>query len=135
MGQTVVVIPIAVAVGPLAAAGSIAVIGLLAVAATAAVAEAAARNGEVRFHAGFFGRLVASTLGPSAGAVPSLLGIASVALPALSAFVGLALLLNLAIPLPAELWVLLLGALAVAVPLATRRTASFGGLMASGSSA
>ena len=130
MGQTVVIVPIAVAtVGPLAAAGSIAVIGLLAVAATAAVAEAATRNGEVRFRAGFFGRLVTSTLGPSAGAVPSLLGIAGVALPTLSAFIGLALLLNLAIPLPAEFWVLLLGALAVAVPLASRRTASFGGLM------
>lgn len=133
LGQTVVIIPIAVAtVGPLAAAGSIAVVGLLAVAATAAVAEAAARNGEVRFRAGFFGRLVASTLGPSAGAVPSLLGIAGVALPTLSAFIGLALLLNLALPLPAELWVPVLGALAVAVPLASRRTASFGGLMVFG---
>jgi hypothetical protein len=133
MGQTVVVIPIAVAtVGPLAAVASIAVFGLLSLAATAAVAEAAARNGEVRFRAGFFGRLVTSTLGPSAGAVPSLLGIAGVALPTVSAFIGLALLLHLAVPLPAELWVLLLGALAIAVPLASRRTASFGGLMAFG---
>ena len=133
MGQTVVVIPIAVAtVGPLAAAVCIAVIGLLALAATAAVAEAAARNGEVRFHAAFFGRLVTSALGPGAGAIPSLLGVVSVALPSLAAFVGLALLLNLAVALPAELWALLIGALAVAVPLGKRRTASFGGLMALG---
>ncbi|HET8593169.1 MAG TPA: hypothetical protein VFL56_05850, partial [Solirubrobacterales bacterium] len=131
MGQTVVVIPIAVAtVGPLAAAASIAVIGLLALGATAAVAEAAARNGEVRLHAAFFGRLVTSALGPRAGAIPTLLGIVSVALPTLAAFVGLALLLNLAVALPAELWALLIGALAVAVPLGKRRTASFGGLMA-----
>ena len=133
MGQTVVIVPIAVAtVGPLAAAASIAVIGLLAVAATAAVAEATSRNGEVRFRAGFFGRLVTSSLGPGAGAVPSLLGVAGVALSTLSAFIGLALLLSLAVPLPAEMWVLLLGALAVAVPLSSRRTASFGGLMALG---
>jgi hypothetical protein len=133
MGQTVVIIPIAVAtVGPVAAAASIAVIGLLAVAATAAIAEATARNSEVRFQAGFFGRLVTSTLGPGAAAVPSLLGVVGVALSTLTGFVGLALLLNLAIPLPAELWVLLLGALAVATPLGSRRTASFGGLMALG---
>jgi hypothetical protein len=133
MGQTVVIVPIAVAtVGPAAAAASIFVIGLLAVAATAAVAEAAARNGEIRFRSGFFGRLVSSALGPGAAAVPSFLGIAGVALPTLSAFIGLALLLNLAVPLPTELWVLLLGAAAVAVPLVGRRTASFGGLMAFG---
>jgi hypothetical protein len=133
MGQTVVIVPIAVAtVGPLAAAASIAVIGLLALAATAAVAEAAARSGEVRFRAGFFGRLVTSSLGPGAGAVPSMLGIAGVALPTLSAFIGLGLLLNLAVPLPAELWVVVIGAMAVAVPLASQRTASFGGLMALG---
>ncbi|HET8593146.1 MAG TPA: hypothetical protein VFL56_05735, partial [Solirubrobacterales bacterium] len=133
MGQTVVIVPIAVAtVGPAAAVASVLVIGLLAVAATAAVAEAAARNGEVRFRAGFFGRLVTSTLGPGAGTVPWLLGIAGVALPSLSAYIGLALLLNLAVPLPTELWVLLLGAATVAVPLISRRTASFGGLMAFG---
>ncbi|HEU4980767.1 MAG TPA: hypothetical protein VFT14_06080 [Solirubrobacterales bacterium] len=133
MGQTVVIVPIAVAtVGPLAAAASIAVIGLLALAATAAVAEATARNGEVRFRAGFFGRLVTSSLGPGAGAVPTLLGIAGVALSMLAGFIGLALLLNLAVPLPTELWVLLLGALAVAVPLSRHRTASFGALMALG---
>lgn len=133
MGQTVVIVPIAVAtVGPAAAAASVFVIGLLAVAATAAVAEAAARNGEVRFRSGFFGRLVSSALGPGAAAVPSLLGIAGVALPTLSAFIGLALLLNVAVPLPPELWVLLLGAAAVTIPLVSRRTASFGGLMAFG---
>jgi hypothetical protein len=133
MGQTVVIIPIAVAtVGPMAAAASIAVIGLFSVAATAAIAEATARNSEVRFQAGFFGRLVTSTLGPGAAAVPSLLGVVGVALSTLTGFVGLALLLNVAIPLPAELWVLLLGALAVATPLGSRRTASFGGLMALG---
>ena len=133
MGQTVVIVPIALAtVGPLAAAASIAVIGLLALSATAAVAEAAARSGEVRFRAGFFGRLVTSALGPGAGAIPSILGIAGVALPMLSAFIGLALLLSLAVPLPAELWVLLIGVVAVAAPLGSRRTASFGGLMAFG---
>ncbi len=133
MGQTVVIIPIAVAiVGPLAAVASIAAIGLLAVAATAAVAEATARNGEVRFHAGFFGRLVTSSLGSGAGAVPSVLGVAGVALSTLTAFIGLGLLLSLAAPLPAELWVLALGALAVAAPLGSRRTASFGVLMALG---
>jgi hypothetical protein len=133
MGQTVVIVPIAVAtVGLAAAAASILVIGLLAVSATAAVAEAAARNGEVRFRTGFFGRLASSALGPGAAGVPSFLGIAGVALPTLSAFIGLALLLNVAVPLPTELWVLLLGGAAVAVPLVGRRTASFGGLMAFG---
>jgi hypothetical protein len=133
MGQTVVIVPIAVAaVGPIAAAGSILVVGLLALSATAAVAEATTRNGEVRFRGAFFGRLVTSTLGTRAGTVPALLGIAGVVLPTLSAFVGLALLLAIAIPIPAELWAVAVGAIAVAIPLRSRRTASFGGLLAFG---
>jgi len=133
MGQTVVIIPLAVAtVGPVAGAASIAVIGLLALSATAAIAEAATRNGEIRYRGAFFGRLVTSVLGAGAGAVPVLLGIVGVVLPTLSAFVGLALLLELAVPLPAPAWAVLLGALAIAIPLRGRRTASFGGLMAFG---
>jgi hypothetical protein len=133
LGQTVVIVPIAVAaVGPLAGAVSILVVGLLALSATAAVAEATTRNGEVRFRGAFFGRMVTSALGARAGTVPTLLGIAGVVLPTLSAFVGLALLLALTTSLPAALWVAVLGAIAVAVPLRSRRTASFGGLLAFG---
>ena len=132
MGQTVVVIPIAVAtVGPLVAAASIAVIGLLALAATA---RWRGRRPKRR------GPLPRRLLRPPGHQRPRpqrrggsiAPGHRSVALPTLAAFVGLALLLNLAVALPAELWVLLLGALAVAVPLGKRRTASFGGLMALG---
>jgi hypothetical protein len=133
MGQTVVIVPLAVAtVGPAAGAASIAVIGLLALAATGAIAEAATRSGEIRYRGGFFGRLVISALGAKAGSVPALLGIAGVALPTLSAFIGLALLLELVVPLPAPAWALLLAIPAIAVPLQGRRTASFGGLMSFG---
>jgi hypothetical protein len=133
MGQTVVIVPLAVAtVGPAAGAASIAVIGLLALAATGAIAEAATRNAEIRYRGGFFGRLVISGLGARAGSVPALLGIAGVVLPSLSAFIGLALLLELVVPLPAAIWALLLAIPAIAVPLRGRRTASFGGLMAFG---
>jgi hypothetical protein len=133
MGQTVVIVPLAVAtVGPAAGAASIAVIGLLALAATGAIAEAAARNGEIRYRGGFFGRLVISALGAKAGSVPALLGIAGVVLPTLSAFIGLALLLELVVPLPAPAWALLVAIPAIAVPLQGRRTASFGGLMSFG---
>ena len=133
LGQTVVIVPIAVAaVGPLAGAVSILVVGLLALSATAAVAEATTRNGEVRFRGAFFGRMVTSALGVRAGTVPAMLGIAGVALPTLSAFIGLALLLALSTPVPATVWVAVLGAIAIAIPLGSRRTASFGGLLAFG---
>jgi hypothetical protein len=133
LGQSVLVVPVAVAaVGPITALASILVIGLLAVSATAAVAEATTRNGEVRFRGGFFGRLVTSTLGAGAGTFPTLLGITGIVLQTLAAFIGLGLLLAVTTPIPGPVWVAVLGAIAVAIPLRLRRTASFGGLLGFG---
>jgi hypothetical protein len=133
LGQSVLIVPISVAtVGVLAAVASILVIGLFALSATAAVAEATTRNGVVRFRGGFFGRLATSSLGAAAGTVPGLLGLVGIALRSLSAFIGLALLLSLITPIPAELWVGVPAAATIAVPLVWRRTASFGGLMTFG---
>ena len=105
MGQTVVVVPIAVAtVGPLAAAVSIFVIGLLAISATAAVAEAATRSGEVRFRGGFFGRLVIGGLGPDAGVCADHPRDRGVVLPTVSALVGLGLPARVPPAAPAVVW-------------------------------
>jgi hypothetical protein len=133
LGQSILIVPVAVAaVGPVAAVASILVIGLLALCAVAAVAEATTRNGEVRFRGAFFGRLATSALGAGAGTVPGVLGILGAVLQTLSAFIGLALLLAVTIPIPAAIWAAALGVIMVVLPLRLRRTTSFGGLVALG---
>ena len=133
MGQSVVIVPIAVAtVGLPVALASILVIGIFSLSTTAAIAEATTRNGEVRLRGGFFGRLVTSALGGPAGSVPAILGIASIVLPTLSIFVGFALLLELTIPIPAVAWIAILGVIGVVTPLKRPRSTSFGGLMTIG---
>lgn len=134
VGQSVVVVPIAIAlIGPIAAIASVAVIGLLAVSATAAMSETAARSGEMRFRGGFFGRLVAGSLGVRAALVPAGLGIIGVILPTISALVGLGLLLNIVLPLPAAGWAIVAGGLVTLVPLrGGGGGTSFGGLLSFG---
>jgi hypothetical protein len=134
IGQSVVVVPIAIAlIGPIAAIVSVAVIGLLAVSATAAMSETAARSGEMRFRGGFFGRLVAGSLGVKAAFVPAGLGILGVVLHTVSALIGLGLLLTLVIPLPAAGWAILAGVLVTIVQLRDAgASTSFGGLLSFG---
>ena len=134
IGQSVVVVPIAIAlIGPIAALVSVAVIGLLAVSATAAMSETAARSGEMRFRGGFFGRLVAGSLGVKAALVPAGLGILGVVLHTVSALIGLGLLLHLVIPLPAAGWAILAGVLVTIAPLRNPGAGtSFGGLLSFG---
>ena len=73
-----------------------------------------------------------TALGAPAGTVPALLGIASIVLPTISTFVGLALLLELTLPIPAVIWVAILGAVGILIPLKRPRATSFGFLMSFG---
>jgi amino acid permease len=109
VGATILALPIALAgVGPLPAVAVLVALGVVNVLTVVFMAEAIARSGTIRYGSAFFGRVVADYLGRGGSLVltASLFLLCVFVLPVY--YMGFAVTLEDATPVPAPVWVLVL---------------------------